>query len=81
MSIRSSRSSRCWNFADKKKITFGDLASETEELDLLTTALLFHDVGKGTPDEGHVQVSRRIAEQALRRCRHQTITPGMWWHF
>ena len=51
----------------KKEDTFGDLASETEELDLLTTALLFHDVGKGTPDEGHVQVSRRIAEQALRR--------------
>ena len=51
----------------KKDDTFGDLAAETEELDLLITALLFHDVGKGTPDEGHVAVSRRIAEQALRR--------------
>jgi [protein-PII] uridylyltransferase len=51
----------------RKEDTFGDLASETDELDLLTTALLFHDVGKGTPDEGHVTVSRRIAEQALRR--------------
>jgi [protein-PII] uridylyltransferase len=51
----------------KKDDSFGDLASETEELDLLTTALLFHDVGKGTPDEGHVAVSQRIAERALRR--------------
>jgi [protein-PII] uridylyltransferase len=52
---------------ERKEDTFGDLASETDELDLLITALLFHDVGKGTPDEGHVTVSRRIAEQALRR--------------
>jgi [protein-PII] uridylyltransferase len=51
----------------RKDDTFGDLASETDELDLLMTALLFHDVGKATPDEGHVVVSRRIAEQALRR--------------
>jgi [protein-PII] uridylyltransferase len=52
---------------ERKEDTFGDLASETDELDLLMTALLFHDVGKGTPEEGHVTVSRRIAEQALRR--------------
>jgi [protein-PII] uridylyltransferase len=52
---------------ERKEDTFGDLASETDELDLLITALLFHDVGKATPDEGHVTVSRRIAEQALRR--------------
>ncbi len=51
----------------KKDDSFGDLAAETDELDLLTTALLFHDVGKGTPDEGHVVVSQRIAERALRR--------------
>jgi len=51
----------------RKDDGFGDLVSETDELDLLMTALLFHDVGKGTPDEGHVTVSRRIAEQALRR--------------
>ena len=54
----------------RKDDTFGDLAAETEDLDLLITALLFHDVGKGTPDEGHVTVSRRIAEQALRRAGH-----------
>jgi [protein-PII] uridylyltransferase len=52
---------------EKKEDTFGDLAAETEHLDLLMTALLFHDVGKGTPEEGHVTASRRIAEQALRR--------------
>ena len=51
----------------KKGDLFGDLASETQDLDLLTTALLFHDVGKGTPDEAHVEVSRRVAEAALRR--------------
>jgi [protein-PII] uridylyltransferase len=51
----------------KKGDLFGDLANETQDLDLLTTALLFHDVGKGTPDEAHVEVSRRVAETALRR--------------
>jgi [protein-PII] uridylyltransferase len=51
----------------KKDDTFADLAAETEELDLLTAALLFHDVGKGTPDESHVVVSERIAARALRR--------------
>ncbi len=46
---------------------FAELAAETPDLDLLAIALLFHDVGKGTPDEGHVDVSVRIAEPALRR--------------
>ena len=46
---------------------FGDLANETEELDLLIAALLFHDVGKGDPGEAHVAVSRRIANEALHR--------------
>lgn len=46
---------------------FAELAAETQDLDLLALALLFHDVGKGTPDEGHVDVSVRIAEPALRR--------------
>jgi [protein-PII] uridylyltransferase len=51
----------------RKDDLFGDLAAETQELDLLVTALLFHDVGKGTPEEGHVVASERIAERALRR--------------
>ncbi len=45
---------------------FGDLFSETDDLDLLITALLFHDVGKSDHDESHVEVSRRIAEATLR---------------
>lgn len=51
----------------KQKDYFGDLARETNDYDLLVVALLFHDVGKGTPDEGHVEVSNRIARAALRR--------------
>src|SRR6185312_10653459 len=46
---------------------FGELAKETDDFELLITALLFHDVGKGTPDESHVTVSCRIAQRALRR--------------
>jgi [protein-PII] uridylyltransferase len=34
---------------------------------LLLFALLFHDTGKGTPDEDHVNGSLRIAEQAMER--------------
>ena len=52
---------------EKKGDLFGDLANEADDYDLLTTALLFHDVGKGTPDEGHVDASSRIAKGALRR--------------
>ncbi len=51
----------------KKDDSFGELAAETEDLDLLIAALLFHDVGKGTPDESHVVVSDRIADRALHR--------------
>ena len=46
---------------------FAELAAETDDIDLLAVALLFHDVGKGVPGESHVAVSRRIAETALRR--------------
>jgi [protein-PII] uridylyltransferase len=53
---------------EKSGDMFGDLAGEADDLYLLTAALLFHDVGKGNPGESHVDVSRRIAETALRRC-------------
>ncbi len=46
---------------------FADLAAETQDLDLLIVALLFHDVGKGSPGESHTVVSQRIAESALKR--------------
>ena len=55
------------NLRTMKGDPFADLAAETEDLDLLAIALLFHDVGKGTPDEGHVDVSVRIAKPALKR--------------
>ena len=59
----------------KKGDMFGDLANETDDLDLLTTALLFHDVGKGTPDESHVEVSRRIADA---RCTASASSERDW---
>jgi [protein-PII] uridylyltransferase len=55
------------NLRRNKDGSFGDLAAETQDFDLLPVALLFHDVGKGTPDEPHVPVSVRIARPALLR--------------
>lgn len=55
------------NLRGMKGDPFAELAAETQDFDLLAIALLFHDVGKGTPDEGHVDVSVRIAGPALRR--------------
>ena len=55
------------NLRQKKHDSFADLAVETQDFDLLPVALLFHDVGKGTPDEPHVPVSVRIARPALLR--------------
>jgi [protein-PII] uridylyltransferase len=55
------------NLRTMKADPFAELAAETQDLDLLALALLFHDVGKGTPEESHVEVSVRIAEPALRR--------------
>lgn len=53
---------------DLEADAFGDLLRETEEIELLFAALLFHDVGKGDAFEGHVESSAVIAGQALRRC-------------
>ena len=55
------------NLRGMKGDPFAELAAETQDFDLLVLALLFHDVGKGTPDEGHVDASVRIAEPALSR--------------
>ena len=41
--------------------------SEIEQPGLLVFALLFHDVGKGNPGEGHVDASLRLAERAMER--------------
>ncbi len=55
------------NLRGMKGDPFAELSAETEDLDLLAIALLFHDVGKGTPDVGHVDASVRVAGPALRR--------------
>ncbi len=56
------------NLRNKRGDQFGDLAAETDDLDLLIAALLFHDVGKAWPDENHTISSPRIAAIALKRC-------------
>jgi [protein-PII] uridylyltransferase len=46
---------------------YGGLLSEIEQPGLLVFALLFHDVGKSSPEEGHVDASLRFAERAMER--------------
>ena len=46
---------------------YSDLLSEMEDPAVLFCALLFHDVGKASGDEGHVAESLRIAQPALER--------------
>ena len=46
---------------------YAGLLSEIEQSGLLVFALLFHDVGKSSPEEGHVDASLRIAERAMER--------------
>ena len=47
--------------------TYAELLSELENPAALYFALLYHDVGKGTPDEGHVDVSVRLCDGAMER--------------
>ena len=46
---------------------FADLLSEVTEPGALIFAGLFHDSGKGTPSEGHVDGSLRLAQAAMDR--------------
>jgi [protein-PII] uridylyltransferase len=46
---------------------YAELLAELENPATLYFALLYHDVGKGTPDEGHVDASLRICEGAMER--------------
>jgi [protein-PII] uridylyltransferase len=46
---------------------YAELLSELENPAALYFALLYHDVGKGTPDEDHVDASLRICEGAMER--------------
>ncbi len=46
---------------------YKDLRSELKQPALLLFALLFHDAGKGSPNEGHVDASLRLARAAAHR--------------
>lgn len=47
--------------------SFRDLLAEIKAPGVLALALLFHDSGKGTPGEGHVTASARLAAAAMAR--------------
>jgi [protein-PII] uridylyltransferase len=47
--------------------SYGSLLSEVRQPAVLMMALLFHDSGKGTPGEGHVDASVRLARRAVAR--------------
>ena len=47
--------------------SFANLLSEVKQPGVLLFALLFHDVGKGTPGEGHVDASLRLVQPAMAR--------------
>ena len=47
--------------------SYAGLLGEIEQPGVLVLALLFHDVGKGSPEEGHVDASVRIARGAMER--------------
>ena len=47
--------------------SFAGLLSEIERPGVLMFALLFHDAGKGNPEEGHVDASLRLAQSAMER--------------
>ena len=47
--------------------SFAGLLSEIEQPGVLMFALLFHDAGKGNPQDGHVAASLELAESAMER--------------
>ena len=53
--------------SDEAEKPYAELLSELENPAALYFALLYHDVGKGTPGEGHVGVSLRQCEIAMER--------------
>ncbi len=65
MTIRTLLSLRKSDSAGVKP--YAELLSELESPATLYFSLLYHDVGKGTPDEGHVDVSLRLCEIAMER--------------
>jgi [protein-PII] uridylyltransferase len=49
--------------------SFGDLLREMPQTGVLVFAILFHDAGKGTPNQGHVHASLQLANLAMSRLR------------
>jgi len=47
--------------------SFAELLGEVKQPGVLLFALLFHDSGKGSPNEGHVDGSLRLVERAMAR--------------
>ena len=47
--------------------SFRDLLAEIKEPGVLAFALLFHDSGKGTPTEGHMDASLRLVQDPMAR--------------
>ncbi|HYZ83408.1 MAG TPA: hypothetical protein VE621_03360, partial [Bryobacteraceae bacterium] len=54
---------------DDKRSGFADLFSETDAIDLIILALLFHDSGKGAPTTDHSRESSRLAQRAFARIK------------
>lgn len=52
---------------DKTRSNFAEIFTETEDIELVAMALLFHDVGKGSPAGDHAAESGRLARIALER--------------
>ncbi len=52
---------------DGKGRPFAEILSEVDRPDLIVFALLFHDVGKSSAAEGHVEASLWLAECAMER--------------
>lgn len=54
---------------DPTRKFYSDLLAEVQTRAVLLFALLFHDSGKGSAGEGHVDASARLAEAAMARLR------------
>lgn len=59
------------------KRPFAELLSECESAGVVAFALLFHDAGKGSPDEGHVDASVRLVEAPMERIEMPEADRGL----
>jgi [protein-PII] uridylyltransferase len=65
-----------WSLRHAQELPFkpyGDLLREMQQPGTLALAVLLHDSGKGTPNEGHIDASVRLAKAALARI--ETLPP------